>query len=36
MRKALTKVGGFHDLELDIPRQSITVAYEPSPGRLEA
>jgi mercuric ion transport protein len=36
MRKALTKVGGFHELELDIPKQSITVAYEPAPGRLEA
>jgi mercuric ion transport protein len=36
MRKALAKVGGFHDLELDIPKQSITVAYAPAPGRLEA
>jgi mercuric ion transport protein len=36
LRKALTKVGGFHALELDIPKQSITVAYEPAPGRIEA
>lgn len=36
MRKALTKVGGFHALELDIERQSITVSYEPAAGRLEA
>jgi mercuric ion transport protein len=34
IRTALTKVGGFHDLELDIPKQSVTVTYEPAPGRL--
>jgi len=36
IRQAVAKVGGFHDLQLDIPKQSITVAYEPAPGRLEA
>jgi mercuric ion transport protein len=36
MRKALAKVGGFHDLVLDVPRQSVTVTYEPAPGRLAA
>jgi copper chaperone CopZ len=36
MRKALAKAGGFRDLELDIARRSITVTYEPAPGRLEA
>jgi mercuric ion transport protein len=35
MRKALAKAGGFHDLEVDIPKQAITVTYEPAPGRLE-
>jgi copper chaperone CopZ len=35
MRKALAKVGGFHDLDLDIAKQAITVTYEPAPGRLE-
>ena len=36
IRKVLTKVGGFHDLELDIPKQVVTVTYEPSAGRLAA
>jgi mercuric ion transport protein len=36
IRQALAKAGGFHDLQLDIPHQSITVTYEPTPGRLEA
>ena len=36
MRRALAKVGGLHDLELDLPKQSVTVTYEPRPGRLEA
>jgi copper chaperone CopZ len=36
LRKALVKVGGFHDLDLDIAKQAITVTYEPAPGRLEA
>jgi mercuric ion transport protein len=36
MRKALAKVGGLHELTLDIPKQSITVTYEPAPGRLGA
>jgi copper chaperone CopZ len=35
MRKVLAKTGGFHDLEVDIPKQAITVTYEPAPGRLE-
>lgn len=36
LRKALAQVGGFRDLELDIPKQTITVLYEPAPGRLAA
>jgi mercuric ion transport protein len=36
MRKALRKAGGFRDLELDLSRKSITVTYEPAPGRLDA
>jgi mercuric ion transport protein len=36
IRSALTKVGGFHDLTLDLPAQTITVDYEPAAGRLEA
>jgi mercuric ion transport protein len=36
VRKALTAVGGFHDLKLDLPGHSVAVSYEPAPGRLEA
>lgn len=36
IRRALAKVGGLHDLEFDIPRQSVTVTYEPAAGRLDA
>ena len=36
IRRALARVGGFHGLEMDIPKQAITVAYEPAPGRLAA
>lgn len=36
LRTALAKVGGFRDLELDIPKQAIRVTYEPAPGRLAA
>jgi len=36
VKEALTKVGGFHDLTLDLPGKNITVTYEPAPGRLEA
>jgi mercuric ion transport protein len=36
IRTALTKVGGFHDLKLDLKAQTVTVAYEPAPGRLPA
>lgn len=36
IRKALTKVGGLRDLELDIPKRTIRVTYEPAPGRLAA
>jgi len=36
MRSALKKVGGLYDLRLDIPAQSVTIAYEPAPGRLAA
>ena len=36
VRGALAKVGGFHDLTLDLKGQAITVGYEPAPGRLQA
>jgi mercuric ion transport protein len=36
LRRALGKVGGFHDLKLDIPKQALTVTYEPAAGRLAA
>lgn len=36
LRKAMRGVGGFHDLKLDIPHQTVVVSYEPAPGRLEA
>lgn len=36
MRATLAKVGGFHSLQLDIPRQTVTVTYEPAPDRLTA
>jgi mercuric ion transport protein len=36
MQRILAKVGGFHDLHLDIARQTVTVIYEPSPGRLDS
>lgn len=36
LRNAMIRVGGFHDLKLDIPAQSVHVSYEPAPGRLEA
>lgn len=36
IRAELLKVGGFHDLKLDLGKQTILVSYEPSPGRLEA
>src|SRR5436853_378029 len=36
LRGALAKVGGFHDLEMDIANQQIRIRYEPAPGRLEA
>jgi len=36
MRAALAKVGGLHDLRLDVPAQRVTIAYEPAPGRLAA
>lgn len=36
IRDALTKVGGFHDLELDVPAQTVRVTYEPASGRLAA
>jgi hypothetical protein len=32
----MTSVGGFHDLKLDIPNQTVLVTYEPAPGRLQA
>jgi Au+-exporting ATPase len=36
IRAALTRVGGFHDLVLDMPNQHMTVTYEPQPERLAA
>ena len=36
VRQTLQKVGGFRDLTLDLKTQSITVTYEPAPGRLDA
>ncbi len=36
IRGALAKVGGFHDMTLDLKAQTIDVAYEPAAGRLEA
>jgi mercuric ion transport protein len=36
LRGALAKVGGLHDLALDVPTQTATVTYEPAPGRAEA
>ncbi len=33
---ALAKLGGFHDLRLDLAAHNIDVAYEPAPGRLDA
>jgi mercuric ion transport protein len=35
-RRALARVGGFHDLVLDVRSQRVTVTYEPAPGRLTA
>jgi copper chaperone CopZ len=36
LRGALGKVGGFHDLTLDLKGRAVTVAYEPAAGRLQA
>jgi copper chaperone CopZ len=36
LRAAMSGVGGFHGLELDIPHQTVVVTYEPAPMRLEA
>jgi mercuric ion transport protein len=36
IRAALTRVGGFHDLALDIAKQHATVTYEQHPERLAA
>ncbi len=33
---AMKKVGGFHGLKLDLRTKTVTVRYEPAPGRLEA
>jgi copper chaperone CopZ len=30
MRTVLAKVGGFRDLKLDIPKQTVTVSYQPA------
>jgi mercuric ion transport protein len=36
IRSALTKVGGLHELALDLKGQAVKVAYEPAAGRLSA
>lgn len=36
MKTALSEVGGFHDLELDLASQTVRVTYEPGPGRVDA
>jgi copper chaperone CopZ len=36
IRGALAKVGGFHDLKLDLKGHTIDVTYEPAAGRLQA
>jgi mercuric ion transport protein len=36
LRRALLRVGGLHDLKLDVEGQRVTVTYQPSPGRLDA
>lgn len=36
IRGALAKVGGLHDMTVDRGAQTITVAYEPASGRLQA
>lgn len=35
-RKELAKVGGFHDLALDVPNRTLTITFEAAPGRLDA
>ena len=35
IRKALAAAGGFNDLKLDVPSKTVTVTYEPGPGRPE-
>jgi copper chaperone CopZ len=36
IRGTLAKVGGFHDLALDLKAHTINIAYEPAAGRLQA
>ncbi|MFO0739581.1 MAG: heavy metal-associated domain-containing protein [Labilithrix sp.] len=36
LRKAMSAVGGFGDLQLDVPHQTVAITYQPAPGRLEA
>jgi mercuric ion transport protein len=36
MRKALAKVGGFQRLDLDLKKQTVSIAYELGPGRPDA
>jgi Cu+-exporting ATPase len=36
LRRVLSKVGGFHDLHLDLATKTVSVTYEPAPGRLDA
>jgi len=36
IRKALTAQGGLDELKLDVKARTVTVSYEPAPGRLAA
>jgi copper chaperone CopZ len=36
MRRALSKLGGFQRLDLDLNKQTVTIAYEPGSDRPEA
>lgn len=36
IRSELAKVGGFHDMTLDLKAQTVSVTYEPAAGRLQA
>jgi copper chaperone CopZ len=36
IRRALAKVGGSPEVEVDLAKESVTVTFEPAPGRLDA